>query len=161
MSELHPDLASLAGLLGTWEGAGEGHYPTIDDFRYLEHVEVGHVGKPFLVYGQRTRDADTGAPLHAETGYLRVPGGGDPPVQVELVLAHPTGIVEVEQGGFDGRTLELVTTAVGRTSTAKPVRSLRRVFLLDGARLTYDLWMAHAETPETHHLHAELERRRG
>jgi hypothetical protein len=154
MPELHPDLAPLAGLLGAWEGDGHGDYPTIAPFTYRERVTFGHVGKPFLAYGQRTWNPETGMPMHAETGYLRLTAGG----RVELLLAHPTGIAEVEEGTLvDGR-MELTTTTVGRTATAKDVRSLRRVVTLDGDRLAYDLFMAHADTPETHHLRAVLHR---
>ncbi len=122
-------------------------------------MSFGHVGKPFLAYQQRTRHPATGAPMHAEAGYLRVVGVD----RVELVLAHPTGIVEVEEGTLatdaDGAlVLELSTTSVGTTATAKDVRALRRRFVLDGDHLSYDLWMAHAETPTTHHLRASLHR---
>ncbi|MFA9432603.1 FABP family protein [Egicoccus sp. AB-alg2] len=158
-ADLHPALRPLAGLLGTWVGEGAGHYPTIDPFRYREQVTFGHVGKPFLVYGQRTTHPDTGQPMHAETGYLRAAGGQDgDAIALELVLAHPTGIVEVEEGHLRGRVAELRTTTVGLTATAKPVRSLRRRFVLADDELTYDLWMAHADTPETHHLRATLRR---
>ena len=55
---------------------------TIDDFTYIEESTYGHVGKPFLVYSQKTRGAD-GVPMHAEVGYLRPVGT----TGVELVLA--------------------------------------------------------------------------
>jgi hypothetical protein len=158
---LHEALRPLAGLVGVFVGEGAGDYPTIDPFTYRERVSFGHVGKPFLAYTQGTRHPATGAPMHAETGYLRVVDGD----RVELVLAHPTGIVEVEEGAVhvDGGVLvlELATTTIGTTATAKDVRSLRRRFVLDGDALTYDLWMAHADTPETHHLRAALHRDQG
>ncbi len=155
---LHDTLAPLAGFLGTFVGHGAGDYPTIDPFGYLETVTFDHVGKPFLAYGQRTRHPETGAPMHAETGYLR-PAGPD---RVELVVAHPTGIVEVEEGtverAADVIVLDLRTTVVATSVTAKDVRALRRRFVLDADTLRYDVWMAHAETPESHHLAARLRR---
>src|ERR1700758_981878 len=103
--DLHPDLQALAPLLGTWQGRGSGESPTIELFDYVEEVVFSHVGKPFLVYGQKTRAATDGRPLHAETGYLRVPRPG----HVELVLAHPSGITEMEGGTYasDGAAIEL------------------------------------------------------
>jgi hypothetical protein len=156
---LHEGVRPLAPLLGTFAGEGAGDYPTIDPFRYREQVSFAHVGKPFLAYAQRTTHPETGAPMHAETGYLRLVDGR----RLELVLAHPTGVVEVEEGPLEpgtdgGLVFELATTTIGLTATAKPVRSLRRRFVLTGDELTYDLWMAHADTPETHHLRATLRR---
>lgn len=158
-SPLHEALRPVAALLGTFRGVGAGHYPTIAPFTYREAVTFGHVGKPFLVYAQRTTHPETGAPMHAETGYLRVVDAD----RVELVLAHPTGIAEVEEGTVAGDdagtlTLTLATTTVATTATAKDVRSVRRRFVLEGDVLRYDVWMAHGPTPETHHLEAELHR---
>jgi hypothetical protein len=161
---LSDQLAPVAALLGTFEGDGSGDYPTIEPFRYRERVTFRHTGKPFLAYEQRTWHPDTGAPMHAELGYLRVPGStaeavaGAGSVAVEFVLVHPTGIVEVEEGTLVDGVLTLATTTVGRTATAKAVRSLRRTIRLEADRLAYDLWMAYADVPDTHHLHAELDR---
>lgn len=152
--ELHASLRPLAGLVGVFEGEGHGHYPTIEPFTYREQVTFEHVGKPFLTYRQRTWHPRHGAPMHAEAGYLRMPSPGI----LEFVLAHPTGIVEVEQGTYASGVLRLATTSLGRTDTAKPVHALRREFVLSGDDLRYDLWMAHDTVPETHHLRGELRR---
>ena len=136
MADLHPGVAVLAPLLGVWAGQGAGEYPTIASFDYFEEVTFGHVGKPFLSYVQRTKAADDGRPMHAETGYLRVPSAG----RVELVLAHPTGITEIDEGTLTvaGRTIEmdLVATTIGRTASAKDVTALGRSIRVDGDELT-------------------------
>lgn len=157
MVDLHPAIAALAPLLGTWVGRGAGEYPTIAPFEYTEEATFGHVGKPFLSYGHRTRNAE-GAPMHAETGYLRMPA----PDRVEWVLAHPTGIAELEEGTVtiaDGAiTLELRTTSIGRTASAKEVTALGRSLHVAGDTLTYTVRMGAVGHPLRHHLAATLHR---
>ncbi|OBJ90963.1 peroxynitrite isomerase [Mycobacterium asiaticum] len=157
-ADLHPNLAPLATLLGVWAGRGAGEYPTIEPFEYLEEVVFSHVGKPFLSYGQKTKAVADGKPLHAEAGYLRVPRPG----QVELVLAHPSGITEIEVGTYSLSDnvieLELLTTSVGLTPTAKEVTALGRSFRVDGDELSYSLRMGAVGQPVQHHLSAVLRR---
>jgi hypothetical protein len=155
---LHPDVEPLACLLGTWRGEGAGSYPTIEQFRYSEEVTFAHVGKPFLAYRQATVNLGTGLPAHAEAGYWRPAGPG----RVELVMAHPTGIVEIEEGTVepqgDGTELHLRSTAVAGSSTAKSVVTLERRFRVAGDTLRYELAMGAVGQPHQHHLRAELRR---
>lgn len=155
MTALHPDIAPLGFLLGTWVGEGTGQYPTIETFRYGEEVRFAHVGKPFLFYFQRTWALDDGRPLHAEAGYWRHPGEG----HIELVLAHPTGITEVEEGRLDGTALRLRTARIAASGTAKRVDALERDFDLDDNVLRYAVRMAAVGLGLQHHLAAELVRR--
>ncbi|MDA8393298.1 MAG: FABP family protein [Actinomycetota bacterium] len=160
---LHPALEHLQPLLGCWTGEGEGEYPTIEPFRYGEEVRFWHSGKPFLAYSQRTWSLDDGRPLHAETGYWRASGAR----QVEVVLAHPTGIVEIDEGVVSDGVIDLHSTFVGCTTTAKAVTQLSRRFVLGGhdaasegtaGTLSYTLSMAAAGLPLQHHLAATLHR---
>lgn len=154
--DLHPALAPLAGLLGTWRGTGHGVYPTIDPFDYGEEVTFAHVGKPFLSYVQRTWEPDSGAPMHSELGFLRATGAD----RVELVIAQPFGATEALVGTVEDGRLRLRSQAVVTTPTAKRIDAVERDVTVtrdaQGPVLRYDLRMAAVGEPMTHHLAAEL-----
>jgi hypothetical protein len=148
---LPPTLEPLAFLLGTWHGEGRGRYPTIEDFTYREEARFAWPGKPVVAYEQRTWVPLDGPPSHAEVGYLRPAPGG-----AELVLAHPSGIVEVSGGTITGTCLELVSLTVLSTPTAKSVTEVRRTYERRGDRLWYRLDMAAVGEPLLLHCEAEL-----
>ena len=156
--ELHPDLAPLAFLLGRWEGAGVGGYPTIESFQYGEEISFSHNGKPYLIYVSRTWLLDDegrpSRPSHMETGFWRP----QPENKVEVVLAHPTGIVEIYLGEVDGTKIEMATDVVAYTSSAKEVRAGHRLYGIAGGDLAYAFDMAAVGQPLQPHLSAQLKR---
>jgi hypothetical protein len=151
---LHPDLAPLALLVGRWRGRGRGVYPSIADFEYREETTFGHTGKPFLTYSQRTWRLPEGEPSHAEVGYWRpVPGGG-----VELVVAQPSGLVEVDEGTIRDGRIELASRLVATTTSAKEVTEVRRLLEVSDDALRYRVDMAAVGHPLGMHLEGELHR---
>jgi hypothetical protein len=154
----HPNLTPLLFLLGRWEGAGVGGYPTIESFRFGQELTFSHNGKPFLSYVSKTwlleDDGTIGRPLGTETGYWRP----QPDNRVELTLAHPTGIIEIYLGEISGTRIELATDVVARTSTAKEVAGGRRIYGLVGPDLAWAYDMAAMGQPLQSHLSAMLQR---
>lgn len=154
--ELSDNLKPVEALVGTWEGAGVGVYPTIKTFEYREEITFTNIGKPFLHYIQRTWNGE-GIPMHTETGYLRIPGNGT----AEFILALPTGQTELLEGTLEetegGFHIEL-TGKVQNSATAKQVDSTERTFTLDGDRLRSTMGMAAVGVMMENHLTAEYRR---
>ncbi len=139
---------------GAWRGDGQGEYPTIEGFSYTEELFIEVVPARSLAHWRsRTRDAGTGDPRHAESGFLRSTPGG-----IELVVAHSFGIVEVAAGTFDGVVLNLTSEGLGRTATAKQVDRVERRYELVDDTIVYATSMAATGVALTHHLQATLRR---
>lgn len=162
-SDLHADLMPFAWLLGTWHGNGKGDYPTIEGFSYEQDVVFAHDGRPFVHYFSRAWITDdegnrirNGA---LETGFLRPAGPAeDGGINVELVLAHPTGYAEVWYGNLDGPRLTLATDIVARTETAKEYTAGQRMYGLVEGDLMYALDMAAGGQSLQSHLWGQLKR---
>ncbi|GAA2097534.1 FABP family protein [Streptomyces albiaxialis] len=157
----HELLAPVAGLLGTWDGRGQGTYPTLaEDFSYAQEVTFSHDGRPFLRYEARAwlLDAD-GAPLRPsarESGWWRVQPGG----RVEALITQPTGVAEIAVGEAAGGTVELASHEVALTPTAKDVEATRRHYTWDGeGTLDFVHHLAAVGQPLQQHLTARLRRR--
>ena len=161
--DLPPKLAPVAWLLGRWAGAGVIGYPSMEsDLRFGQEIEFSHDGREFLSYTSRTWRLDDAGnqvePLAAETGYWRVGAGDSVATDVEVLLAHPTGYVEIFIGRIDGARAELVTDLVARTATAKEYTSAKRMYGLVEGDLMWVMEMSAVGHEMTPHASARLKR---
>jgi hypothetical protein len=167
-----PALVPLIWLIGTWAGVGVVGYPTMDDVQFGQEVEFRHDGRPFLSYRSRTwlldADGTPGRPLSTESGFWRpaAPASGMselaeiplPGTPLEVLLAHPTGFVEIYLGTVDGPRITLATDLVARTRTAKEYTSATRLYGLVERDLLWAMDMAAVGQPLQSHASARLKR---
>lgn len=157
-TDLAPECAPLAWLVGRWDGSGVGGYPTIDSFEFAQELTFEHNGKPFLSYRSKSWLIDEqGArvrPLATEAGFWRPQPGG----QLEVLLTHPTGYAEVWLGEVDGPRVELRTDVVARTTSAKDYTAGHRMYGLVESDLLWAFDMAASGEPLQPHLSARLAR---
>lgn len=157
MSEtlVHPLLTPLTPFFGTFAGAGDGTYPTIEPFCYQETLTFGHRGAPVASFAQATTSADGTRPMHHEAGFLRI---GDDGV-LEMTVAHSFGITEVLTGKVADGVISCTSTMLGIAPNAKKIRQTRRRYVLDGEQLSYQVWMSYAAHDDVLHLTGVLTRR--
>ncbi|KAG8635590.1 UPF0678 fatty acid-binding protein-like protein At1g79260 isoform X1 [Manihot esculenta] len=151
---LHPAIAPLSYLLGTWRGQGEGGYPTIASFSYGEELNFSPIsGKPVIAYTQKTWKLSSGEPMHAESGYWRPKSDGS----IEVVISQSTGLVEVQKGSYNApeKTIKLHSQVVGNASK---VKEISRTFELVNGELCYLVQMATHLNSLTPHLKAVLKK---
>jgi hypothetical protein len=151
----------------------QGSFPGIEEFEYNEEVTFERLGnKPVFRYLQKTTNKATGAPMHAECGFLKVFGDN----AAEFVLASPTVMAEIERGVVRASEegvvcIDLASGQEGveggkgiirgdRNKDPKTLMVVRRFQLLDkGAALQYTLLMSTSKTPKlTHHLQCTMKK---
>ena len=157
--DLHPSLEPLSFLVGEWQGLGVMGYPDVQESRYEQEISFSHDGRPFLAYISKTwlidDDANRIRPSGTETGFWRI---GNEPRQLEVLLTHPTGIVEISVGEVVFHKIELVSDVIARTETAKEVTAIKRLYGLVDGDLAYAIDMAAMGKPLQAHLSAKLQR---
>lgn len=155
---LHPDCGPVAWLLGSWHGNGHGDYPTIEPFSFGQELIFTTDGRPFFHYFSRSWIVDEqGTRLRdsaLETGFLRCRPEG----QLELLLAHHTGFVEVWYGAAEDGRISLQTDAVARTETAKEYSGGTRLYGNVEGDLMYAFDMSAMGQGSHPHLWARLVR---
>ncbi|KAL3055161.1 THAP domain-containing protein 4 [Trematomus bernacchii] len=158
--ELNQALLALDWLLGTWESdePGEGNFPSIKPFHYIETLNFSHVGQPVINFTFNAFHAETKKPMHRECGFIRMQPGTN---RVAFIIAQNSGLVEIEEGDLTGQQLNLQSQAVARTSFAREphVQKISRVIQLrsDG-RLEQSVSMATDNQPLMQHLHITYRR---
>ncbi|HSV65443.1 MAG TPA: FABP family protein [Mycobacteriales bacterium] len=158
--DLHPALSPFLPLIGVWRGVGKGGYPTLaSDFDYGQQVRFAHDGRPFLCYEARSwllsAEGEVIRPAAREVGWWRPGQDGE----FEVLLAYPTGIVEVYLGVQKSVTQwEMSTDVVARTPTAKEVTANHRLYGVVEGDLLYAVDMAAVGQPLQPHLSARLSR---
>ena len=166
--EISPDLpeplAPLAWLIGAWAGAGVVGYPTVDSAQFGQELELSTDGRPFLAHRSRTwlldENGERVRPLATESGYWRPAGpaeDGDG-TELEVLLSHPTGFVEIYVGEVRGPRVTLHTDLVARTRTAKEYTAATRQYGLVDGDLLWAMDMSAVGRPLTPHLSARLKR---
>jgi hypothetical protein len=157
---LPPALAPLAWLVGRWEGAGVVGYPTIESANFGQEVICSHDGRPFLEWQSHTWLLDDVGnkvrPLATELGFWRPLENGE----IELLLTHPTGVVEMYVGRRDPAkpAIQLRTDGVLRSPAAKEYNAGSRMYGLVDSQLFWVMDMAAVGQSLQSHVSAQLKR---
>lgn len=151
-------LYPLAWMVGRWEGVGLFSYPTMDDGRFGQALDISCDGEPFLRWESASwvldEDGERVRPFATESGFLRLTEQGTP----ELMLAHPTGIVEIYVGTSEPAKLLLPVSNAMRTPTAHEYVQGSRMYGLVNGELFWALDMEAHGQPMTSHMSAQLRR---
>ena len=161
-TSLHADLAPLAWLVGRWAGAGLVGYPTIESQRFGQEIVCSHDGRPFLEWHSRTwlldEDGNQVRPLATELGFWRPTPPSPDGTNVELLLTHPTGFVEMYAGHAGPAKVELRTDGVMRSPLAKEYTAGHRMYGNVNSNLMWVMDMAAMGHSIQSHVSAELKR---
>lgn len=157
------------------------------EHEFGQRIAFAHHGLPFLTYQAYAWLLDDDlTPLASETGYwglaraaddrdsgpgmlaptapprtaadvdaLRTPQGA---FEIEVVLAHPTGVAELYLGTIDGPRIDLATDAVLRSSSAKEHSASTRMLGLVDGHLLWAWDLAALGQPIVSHASARLAR---
>lgn len=115
---LHDGLLALLPLVGVWQGEGQAHDASGEQYTFGQQLIVSHDGENYLTYSSRTWRIDTeGKPQGAdirEFGYWRISLKDE----IEMTYTSSNGIVEIFYGEpFNERAWQLESASTMVTET--------------------------------------------
>ncbi|WP_312717629.1 FABP family protein [Mobilicoccus sp.] len=157
---MNPAVAPLGWMIGRWEGVGVVGYPDMDSRNFGQELVISHDGRPFLAIESHTHllneDGSKDRDSARESGFFRFLDNGE----IELLLVHPTGILEMYVGRreVDRPVLDLATDGVMRSPAARDYTAARRMYGLVEQKLLWVMDMAAEGHPMQSHASAQLTR---
>lgn len=156
-------LVPLAWLVGTWQGAGVIGYPTMEESRFGQELVFAHEVRDTLTCRSSIwlldEDGNRGELYDVESGYWRATGeaieGGS---ALEVLVAHPAGVVEIYVGRVYGARVDLETDVVARTASAEEYAASTRMYGLVEGDLLWAHDLAAFGHPLQSHASARLRR---
>ena len=151
----------LQNILGTWEGAGAGEYPTMPNFAFgakSEYKRVSEKTKAHFIHTsveswKPNKKGEIG--MHYENGFMKCSGTNE----LEWGLAHNFAGTEATVGTVndDGTSAKFKSTGFGNVSY---LTGTKRELTVDAAsgKLQDEFWMSTHDTPMTHHLSVKYNR---
>jgi THAP domain-containing protein 4 len=147
-------------LEGSWQGEGEGGYPTVESFTYREKLTFERRDEESLFYMQRTAKQMPGTSefvlSHWESGFIRVLSESG----LELANVQSGGRGEVLIGTIAmlANKIRLDFTSKSMTNDERMIATTR-TFVIEGDRLQYEMSMQTNRVNQlTQHLLAVLRR---
>lgn len=152
------ELAPLAWLVGRWEGAGVIGYPGMESANFGQELVVSHDERTFLEWHSRMWKLDeqgnkTDA-IDTEFGYWRPLENNE----VEFMVTHPSGIVEMYYGNTSPAKIELRTDGVIRSPQAPEYTAGARMLGYVNSNLMWAYDAALNGEPLQSYASAELKR---
>lgn len=165
--ELDPTLPAplvpLSWLIGTWAGAGVIGYPTMQESRFGQELVIRHETRGALSYSSSIwlldEDGNRGDLFDVESGFWRPTGeAAEGGTGLEVLVAHPAGVVEIYVGRAHGARVDLETDVVARTASAEEYTAATRMYGLVEGDLLWAMDVAQLGYPLQSHASARLKR---
>ncbi len=118
-------------------------------------ADVGHADDP---EGETELSAAAGRPTFTDNTVEEIGSTEPRGTELEVLLTHPTGYVEIYLGTVRGPRIDLATDLVARTATAKEYTAATRLYGLVESDLLWAMDMAAVGQPLQSHASARLKR---